>query len=71
MLSSLEQLLWGLFPPVWYIFELLAYIFINSKNTFNFYYSVPLYSVTNKRERSSELSNFMGFTVVMIDDIVI
>ena len=28
------------------------------------------YSVTKNRKQSSELTNFMGFTVIMIDDIV-
>ena len=70
MLACLEHLLWGLFPPARYIFELLHKYFHYSQEYFYFYYSVPLYSVTKKRERSGELSNFMGFTVIMIDDIV-
>ena len=52
-----------------YIFELLPiYICINPKNTTNF--TTQLHSTPLPREGSSELPNFMGFAVIMIDDIV-
>ena len=49
---------------------IIAHIFSLIPRILLFYYSVPLYSVTKKRERSSELPNFMDFIVIVIDDIV-